>query len=198
MPSPPRHRVLLVDDDVAVLAAFERALRHEAYERILACGATEALERLAGHPIDVVVSDEHMPEMSGTALLAVVRASYPETVRVLLTGGASLEVAIRAINEGAVYRFLTKPCPPAELALTIRQALQQHDLVCASRQLLRTVRRQSLLLEDLQRKWHGLTHVERDATGAIVVDEPPEDLDALVRELELTLDATDRRLASPR
>ncbi len=123
------HRVLFVDDEPSVLAGLRRALHKEPYQVLCATSAAEALRLMAETPVDAVISDEQMPGMSGSELLAEVRRRYPETVRMMLTGNASLNTAIRAINEGAVYRFFTKPCNELDLATTIRHALEQKDLI---------------------------------------------------------------------
>jgi two-component system probable response regulator PhcQ len=192
-----RHTVLLVDDDANVLEGLRRAFRGQPYEILTATEPWTALELLEGQPVDVVVSDEEMPGMSGTDFLARVRSKYPDTVRIILTGRGSFEVAMRAINQGEVYRFFTKPCHPAELTLAIRQALQQKDLLAESRRLLQTVRRQSATIEDLERDLHGITHVERDASGAIVLEDTPTDLDSLLREMQAAVDAAEGRLSPP-
>jgi DNA-binding NtrC family response regulator len=189
-----RHTVLLVDDDVSVLSGLRRALHREPYEVLVAESADAALARLAAFPVDVVISDESMPGMLGTELLAQSRIRYPETVRILLTGHSSLDVAIRAINEGEVYRFFTKPCNPVELAVTIRQALQQRELLRGSRRLLHAVRRQSAVIAELERQWEGLTRVERDHSGAILLSDVPTDTATLLEELQRELDTADQRL----
>lgn len=188
------HNVLLVDDDANLLAALRRALRREPYRIFAAETPQAALALMAREPIDVVVSDEAMPGMSGTEFLAHVRARYPDTIRIVLTGHGSLEVAMRAINQGEVYRFFTKPANPVELAIAIRQALQQKDLLLESRRLLHTVRRQSAVMEELEREVKGITRVSRDATGAIVLSEVPTDLDKLLAEVQAELEAADERL----
>ncbi|MCR4438165.1 MAG: response regulator [bacterium] len=123
------HRVLFVDDEPHVLAALRRSLRKEPYELLCATSAAEALRLIATVPVDVVVSDEQMPGMSGSELLAEVRRRHPDTVRMMLSGKATLEGAIRAINDGAIYRFFIKPCDEVDLATTIRHALEHKDLV---------------------------------------------------------------------
>ncbi|MDZ7337820.1 MAG: response regulator [candidate division KSB1 bacterium] len=123
------HKVLFVDDEPHVLAALRRALHREPYQVLCASSGTEALRLMAETPVDAVISDEQMPGMSGSELLAEVRRRYPETVRMMLTGNATLSTAIRAINDGEVYRFFTKPCNELDLATTIRHALEQKDLV---------------------------------------------------------------------
>lgn len=123
------HRVLFVDDEPHIVDGLKRALRKEPYQIITANSGHEALTIIQQEPVDVVVSDEMMPGMSGSELLAFVCRDYPETIRMILTGHASLDMAIKAINEGEIYRFFTKPCSELDLAVTIRHALRQKDLV---------------------------------------------------------------------
>lgn len=124
---PPRPKVLLVDDEQLVTRAIQTALHKEPFQFTRAQSGAEALEILAREPFDVVVSDERMPHMAGSELLAVVKERHPGVVRIILSGHANLEAAVRAINGAEIYRFLMKPCPPQELALTIREALSVRD-----------------------------------------------------------------------
>ncbi len=119
------HAVLFVDDETNVLAGLSRILRKEAYDILTATSAEEALGLLESHSVDVIVSDEDMPGMSGTELLACVARDYPEIVGIILTGHPTLPAALRAINEGNVNQFFTKPCNEIDLAVAIRQALKQ-------------------------------------------------------------------------
>ena len=141
-----KHKVLFVDDEPRVTDALKRALRKEPYEILSAGSAREALLLLGDQPVDVVVSDEQMPGMSGSEFLAVVRHRYPDTIRMILTGHASLEMAIRAINEGEIYRLFKKPVHEVDLAISIRRAIEQKALISKARQLLNTARRQSMYL----------------------------------------------------
>jgi two-component system probable response regulator PhcQ len=165
------HTVLIVDDERRVTEALNRALRREPYKVLTAGSAKEAFAVLAREEVDVVVSDERMPMMSGSELLAEVCRIYPDTVRIILTGQATLDAAVRAINEGQVYRFLLKPCNEVDLAITIRRALEQKDLVEENRKLLKTVRRQSRLLQELEAEHPGITRVKRSTTGAVLIEE---------------------------
>jgi two-component system probable response regulator PhcQ len=99
------------------------AFSREPYNILCADSAEEALPILAREQVDVVISDEKMPGMSGSEFLSLVRQEYPDTIRIILTGYGSLESAIRAINEGEIYRLFTKPCNVIDLAITIRLAL---------------------------------------------------------------------------
>ena len=117
-------RVLFVDDNCRVTEGIRRALRDWPFEILTANSASEALRLMAEREIAVIVSDEQMPEMRGSELLAVVLERHPETVRLILTGKANLDTAIDAVNRAGVHRFLRKPVAPEELALCVSQALE--------------------------------------------------------------------------
>ena len=178
------HAVLLVDDDVEILEMFRKLLRREPYEIEIANGPEQAFEILASRRIAVVVSDERMPGMSGTELLSRIQLEYPDAMRLMLTGQSSVDVAMRAINDGQVYRFLLKPVRASELGSAIRDALDEWSLRHASEASLERVQRREAALAELESQWQGLTQIERDETGAIVVPEGASDLEHALREAE--------------
>lgn len=108
-------RVLLVDDEAAMLSALQRQLRGTGYEILLADSGQEALDILATTEVQVVISDVRMPEMTGDELMTRIKHRHPEVVGILLTGYAELNAVIRVLNEGAVFRFLQKPWEPEAL-----------------------------------------------------------------------------------
>lgn len=120
-------RVMIVDDDTLLLQGLGRALGGAGYQVTLATSGDDALARLMREPVDVVVSDDRMPGMSGVELLAQVRDRSPKTGRILLSGGASFIRAVRAINDAGVYRFLQKPCDLGELCRCVGEALGRAD-----------------------------------------------------------------------
>ena len=129
-------RVLIVDDDVNLLESFRRQLRKKA-DLVTAEGPKAGIEAAARQgPFAVVISDYNMPVMNGVDMLRVIRHGSPDTVRVLLTGHADLEIAIQAVNEGNIFRLLTKPCPPETIEKVLDDAFRMHDLVTAERELL--------------------------------------------------------------
>jgi response regulator RpfG family c-di-GMP phosphodiesterase len=129
-------KILCVDDEPNILAAFERQLRKQ-FTVQTACGGTEALNLLAKEgPFAVILSDMRMPEMTGVELLIRVRRIAPDTVRIMLTGNADLQTAVDAINEGHIFRFLTKPCAPEHLALAVAAGIEQYRLINAEKELL--------------------------------------------------------------
>ncbi len=129
-------KVLCVDDDPNVLRAYSRTLRNK-FELDTATGGEEALRltREKG-PYAVVVSDMRMPGMDGVELLCRIRELSPNTVRMMLTGNADQQTAIDAVNEGQIFRFITKPCPPEVLAQVIETGIEQYRLITAERELL--------------------------------------------------------------
>ncbi len=189
------HRVLLVDDDPNVRNGLARALHKEPYQVETAPDPEAALKVFLSRPVDVVIADQHMPGMSGTEFLARVRASHPETIRMILTGQASLEVAIQAINEGQVYRFFTKPANPYDLAITIRQALEQKDLLTKTARLLSTVKKQAALLDRLEEEHPGIARLDEDDEGCLTIPgDFPENREEFLADLQKEIDRAERRL----
>ena len=149
------HTVLFVDDEVNILRAVQRLMRHEACEVVTASRGSEALELLETHPIQVVVTDQRMPEMSGVDLLSAIRDRQPDVVRMMLTGYTEMNVAVDAINRGEIYRLITKPWNDEELKATLRQAFDHYDLKGEIRRLNHVTREQNLKLQDMNRNLEG-------------------------------------------
>ncbi len=153
--------VLLLDDEPKVLSGLKRALRKEPYELLCATSAEEAFGILEERPIDVVISDQDMPGMTETVFLAKVREVYPSTSRLMLTGKATLDVALQAINDDAVKQFFTKPCDHATLAQSIRNIIKEKAL----EQAIERARQQELELKD--RLLSHVSHELRSPLAAI-------------------------------
>lgn len=147
------HTVLLIDDDPNILHGLARALRNQPYRLHTATSGEEAMLVLKSRRVSVIVADEHMPGMRGSELLAWVAEHCPEVMRIVLTGQPTVDAAIRAINEGRVYQFFTKPCNPAHLAVAIRKALEHTSLLEENHRLLEANGRQ---LEELERLRNSL------------------------------------------
>lgn len=131
-------RVLCVDDEPNVLAAMERNLFGE-FDVMVALSGEAGLAAIArGERFAVIMSDMRMPGMDGATFLSKVRVICPDSVRLLLTGQADLESSIAAINKGAIFRYLCKPCPKEELVPALNDAVNQHRLICAEKELLAT------------------------------------------------------------
>lgn len=135
-PKPDRAQILCVDDEPNILEGIALHLRRT-YDLLTATSGAAALQLLAANPgCAVVISDMRMPQMDGATFLAHARTLVPDSTRMLLTGQTDIASAIAAINEGRIFRFLTKPCQAASLKSAIEAALEQHRLVTDQKVLL--------------------------------------------------------------
>lgn len=141
-----RHTLLVVDDEPDVVKSVKDLLRLE-YRVLGATNANDGLALLAKEPVSVVMTDQRMPEMTGVQFLSKVKDQYPEIVRLLFTGYADVRAVIDAINQGHVWRYITKPWDPEELASIIRDACERHDLVRERAELTERLRQQNAELE---------------------------------------------------
>ncbi len=129
-------KILMVDDEVNVLAGYQRLFRHE-FQIDIAAGGVAALKMLESvGPYAVVVSDMRMPEMDGARLLTKIKQVAPDTIRIMLTGDADIHNAVSAVNEGSIFRFLTKPCNRDSLGHALTAGLMQYRLLTAEKDLL--------------------------------------------------------------
>ena len=129
-------KILIVDDDPAVLQGYDRLLRKELQVTTATGGAAGLTLLKQEGPFAVVVSDMRMPGMNGIEFLLKVQETSPDTIRVMLTGTSEIETAVAAVNQGKIFRFLSKPCGKEMLLKTLRDSVAQHRLVCAEKEIL--------------------------------------------------------------
>jgi DNA-binding NtrC family response regulator len=152
-------RLLFLDDEPSVLNALKRSMRKEGYEVFICTEPEDALRMIKENQIDIVVSDHLMPSMTGTEFLALAARLHPHVFRVMLTGQADVDVAIRSINEGHVHRFLTKPWDDAQLKFVLRDAAREIEM-----------KRKAAQREAEGPEPKRLRSIQKDATGAIILD----------------------------
>jgi response regulator RpfG family c-di-GMP phosphodiesterase len=129
-------KILLVDDEPNVLSGYQRLL-HQTFKTDTAVGGAAAIRAIRTQgPYGVVLSDMRMPEMDGIELLTRVKSLAPDTIRIMLTGYADVKTALSAVNEGNIFRFLTKPCSQEILAAALTAGLTQYRLVTSEKELL--------------------------------------------------------------
>ncbi len=126
--------LLLVDDEPNILTALRRMLRNEGYRILTAGSAHEGLDLLARNTVQVILSDQRMPGMSGTEFLGRVKDLHPDTVRIVLSGFTELDTIIQAVNQGAIYKFLIKPWEDELMRAHIRDAFRYHEAVVKPRE----------------------------------------------------------------
>ena len=167
MSDPKARHVLLVDDEEEVRAALGTVLKREGYTIHLAESAEQGLEVLKAQPIQVVISDHNMPGMTGLEFLKLVRERHPHVLRIMLTGNPDPQIIIRSVNEGEVYRFLRKPWDNVTVRVTLYFAFETVQLQEENRLLLGAVRRQLLLLRDLEVQFPYVAAKVRDELGEL-------------------------------
>ncbi|MDP3029520.1 MAG: response regulator [Deltaproteobacteria bacterium] len=141
--------ILLVDDEENILSSLQRLLRRENYNVITSASPEKALEILKHEPVSLIISDQRMPEMGGTEFLARARDIQPEAIRIILTGYADINAAMAAINQGQVYRFITKPWNDLDFKANIRQAIDFYQLRRENQRLLELTVQQNAELKEL-------------------------------------------------
>jgi two-component system NtrC family sensor kinase len=160
-------RILCVDDEVNVLRAIERIFLDDEYEILKATSGAEGLEILKNvSPIQLVIADYRMPEMSGVDFLREVRQFWPETVRIVLSGYADTATIVAAINEGHIYKFVPKPWNSDELKVTIENALERYYLNRKNRELTVELKEKN---EELNRVNANLEKTIEEKTAEILL-----------------------------
>ncbi|MGB7157919.1 MAG: hybrid sensor histidine kinase/response regulator, partial [Tepidisphaeraceae bacterium] len=141
-----RHTILVLDDEPDVVKSVKDLLRLD-YQVFGATSAQEAMGILHAEEVHVVMTDQRMPGVTGVEFLRAVRSQSPDAVRLLFTGYADIHAVIDAINQGNVYRYITKPWDPDELQTLIREACERYDLLAERKQLVLEVQRKNAELE---------------------------------------------------
>jgi CheY-like chemotaxis protein len=161
MSGPERSRILVVDDEEAILETMTYTFEDD-YHVLTATSADQALKVLEQDgPVAVVISDQRMPEMTGVEFLSRVFEMDPTTTRIILTGFADMNAIIRAINDGHVYAYITKPWEPADLKQVVRRAVDHHALAVENERLMNELQDANVILQSV---------MDQLDTGAIAVD----------------------------
>ncbi|RLB82307.1 MAG: response regulator [Deltaproteobacteria bacterium] len=174
-----KHTVLCVDDEENILSSLKRLLRKEGYRLLTATSGTAGLKLLEENEVHLVISDQRMPEMSGTEFLSVVKERYPDTIRVVLTGYTDVDAITESINKGHIYKFLLKPWNDQNLKLEIKQALKQYDLIQANEELHQKVLHQN---KELKRMNENLEALVQERTKELEIQNQALELSRAVLE----------------
>ena len=160
-----RFTLLFVDDEESVLHALRRIFLEENYEIRTARAAEDAIRILEEEKVHLVVTDHRMPGMTGAQFLREVKKRWPETIRIMLTGYADVQSILGAVNEGAVYKFITKPWNDEDLRLSVSLALQQYVLLQENRRLREIAKRQQSKIKN----YAALFDENRAVAGNILI-----------------------------
>jgi diguanylate cyclase (GGDEF)-like protein len=171
--------LLLVDDEPSIVSSLKRLLRGDGYRILTANSGSEGLQLLAEHTVDLIVSDQRMPEMTGVEFLRKVRQLYPDTVRIVLSGYTELQTVTDAVNGGAIYKFLTKPWDDEQLRGHIQEAVAYGAMANENRLLTLEVRTANQKLAAVNRQLESVLARQRSdiEQGEISLDIVHEALD---------------------
>ncbi|MBQ0958638.1 EAL domain-containing protein [Ideonella sp. 4Y11] len=154
--------LLLVDDEENILSSLRRLFRRDGYKLLTATSGEQALALLATTEVDVIVSDQRMPGMAGVDFLRRAKELWPDTIRMTLSGFTDLQTIIDAVNEGAVFKFLTKPWDDDRLREHVAQAFRQKELADENRRLTQALARASIEQASLNRRMSSLLAQQRE------------------------------------
>jgi len=183
-----KHPILVVDDEPEILHSLRGLLRME-FDVHTATGGAEAMRVLQEQPIHVVMADQRMPEMTGIELLSRVQGRWPDAIRMVFTGYSDVKAVIDAINEGHVFRYITKPWDPEELRAVLHQACEEYVRIVARKELLSDLRQQ-------QERVVALTEQVRSGSLGMVTTEGQAQVEQVAAEARALAERLERALAS--
>jgi DNA-binding NtrC family response regulator len=166
-----KHTILIVDDEELVIEFIKRTLAKDDYNILTALSGKEGLAKLKNHEVSMVVSDYKMPGMNGLEFLEKVKNAYPGILTIMLTINTDIEIAVKAINNAGVYKFIIKPWDDIDFRITIKRALESLQVVKERNLLMEKVKTHETILRDLEKKYPGISRVERDENGYVLSQE---------------------------
>ena len=165
-----KFKILLVDDSANVLKSLRRTFQPEGYNILTAESAQAAMVILEDQMVDMIITDENMPGLSGSDFLSMVRKRFPEIIRIMITGMTDIEVAKNAINRGEIYRFFNKPWDDFELLLSVRQAFKQRMIEKENDRLKSIIDEQKKIIQSLEKEFPGITEKKMASDGSIIIE----------------------------
>jgi len=163
-----KHTILVVDDEGMFIEYIQRVMSDENYNVITVDSGQEGLDILEKQQVSMVISEYEIPLMNGLEFLEKVRIIYPNILTIMVTEHADIELAIRAINEAGVYKFLLKPLDDIYFKNMIKKTLESLQVIKERDVLIRRVKTHESTLKDLEKRYPGITKVERDEDGYIL------------------------------
>ena len=163
-----KHTILVVDDEELFIENIQRILSDEKYSVITAASGQEGLEILKKQQVSMVISEYNIPLMNGLEFLEKVRIIYPDILTIMVTDHADIELAIKAINEAGVYKFLLKSWDDIDFKNTIKRTMESLQMIKERDVLIRKVKTHEVTLKDLEKRYPGITKVEKDEDGCIL------------------------------
>lgn len=165
------HTILIVDDEPFILSSLKRALRADDRELFTTDSVEKAWDILKANDVEVIISDNRMPEVTGIEFLTKVKRLYPDAIKILMTGYPDLNSAMEAINKAHIWRYILKPVEVEELKVLIIQAFDYHRILKENRLLLQIARQQQEWIKLLKEKYPQISSQEAEKTSSYTMDE---------------------------
>lgn len=163
-----KHTILVVDDEEFFIEYIQRILSDENYNVISASSGQEGIALLEKQQVIMVISEYKIPLMNGLEFLEKVRIIYPDILTIMVTDHADIELVIKAVNEAGVYKFLLKSWDDIDFKNTIKKTLESLQVIKERDVLIRKVKTHEATLKDLEKRYPGITKVEKDEDGYIL------------------------------
>ena len=163
-----KHTILVVDHEESFIEYIQRMMSDENYNLITVASGQEGLDVLEKQQVSMVISEYEIPLMNGLEFLEKVRIIYPNILTVMVTDRADIDLTIKAINEAGVYKFLLKPLDDIDFKNMIKKTLESLQVIKERDVLIRKVKTHESTLKDLEKRYPGITKVERDEDGYIL------------------------------
>jgi two-component system, probable response regulator PhcQ len=163
------NRVLVVGTSKKVLNSIARALKDESCSVFTALSGEQGLSMLNSYEIDLVISDQSMPDMMGLTFLKKVKVAYPNILTMMVTNYPDTDTVIEAVNTAGIYKLILKPWKPEELRETVRRALHLRNVAAEGSLLVEQVKAQEVILKELERKYPGITKIDGYENGIAIL-----------------------------
>lgn len=164
--------ILVVDDQPEIVNSVRRIFYKEPLLDVLTANSgAEALMLFDENDIDLILTDQKMPGMTGVELLREISIISPDTIKIILSGFSELDTVLSAINEVGVFKFIMKPWDNNDLKITIQRSLEMQHLIKTNRMLLEQVRKKESAIQSLKIKYPQIFHVDKDVDGNVIVEE---------------------------
>jgi two-component system, probable response regulator PhcQ len=160
--------ILIVDDEEKIIRSINRMLMDDNFRLINATSGEDALPMFQDHSVDLVISDHKMPGMNGIDFLEIIHTEYPDVLTILMTAYADIEMAVSAVNEAGIYKFILKPWKTEEFRTIIQRAMKQKNILAAQNSTKHKVSIRDAMLRKLEREHPGITKVNRDENGCVL------------------------------
>jgi len=169
-----KHKILVVDDEQKVLNSLTRLFkRNNKLTLITTDSPMKALKIIEKTNVDLIITDQRMPQMTGVELLERILKKYPHIITIILTGYSDIDIVLKAINEIGVYKFILKPWENEDLYWTIVRALEMLEVIDENKKMHYELKKREAYMRKLENEYPGISRVKKGVNGSVIIDDMP-------------------------